>query len=313
MDDTIEAGWIEFIVPEGVHEARVDKVLADRLEGVSRTQLQKAFDAKEVLLEGKALAKRHLVSEGDVLTLKLPELPDTKVVPVKMDLDILHEDDDVIIVNKPAGMIVHPGHGKQETTLVHGLLAHCDLAPAGGEQRPGVVHRLDRDTTGAVVFAKTDKAYYKMIKLFSNREVDKEYLALVNKVPRLLAGSINRPIGRHPINRTLMTIAEDGRDARTDWKIEKAYGTSCALVRCILHTGRTHQIRVHLKDLGHVIVGDNSYGYRISKTCPLECERVMLHAEKLGFAHPVSGEPVRVVAPLPEAFKQMLEAAEKLG
>ncbi len=301
-----------FRVPEGIRQVRADKVLAGHFKEMSRELIQTAFEAKKVWIEGTSIRKSYLVDEGQYIEICLPKIPETVLLPVDMPLSILHEDNDIVVINKRAGQVVHPGHGTGEDTLVHALLHHTGgkLSGIAGELRPGVVHRLDKDTSGIVIFAKTDKAYLKLIKQFSEREIQKEYLAVVLGVPRLLSGSIYEPIERHRVNRVRMAVSPTGKPAHTDWQIEKAFPyQKAALLKCWLHTGRTHQIRVHLSWMGHPIVGDRLYGWMVpsSKEYRPTAERFLLHAQHIEFMHPVSEKVLKIEAGVPEDFKKCLE------
>lgn len=211
-------------------------------------------------------------------------------------------------------MTVHPGAGTGEDTLVHALLAHCKdgLSGIGGIQRPGIVHRLDRETTGVMLVAKTDAAHRALSAQFAARALQKDYLALAAGAPPLLSGSIRKPIGRHPRHRHKMTASDaprsTARDARTDWEVLERYATLATLMRCRIHTGRTHQIRVHLQSLGHPLLGDTTYGWRADPRLPLSPPRVMLHAEHLLVNHPITGHPLDLTAPPPKDFKTMMRA-----
>jgi 23S rRNA pseudouridine1911/1915/1917 synthase len=283
---------------------RADKVLATLLTDVSRSRVQDAFAQQMVLLRGEPIAKSHPVERGDILSIELPEMPASEVNAVEGALTVLFEDEDVLVLNKTSGLIMHPGSGTGEDTLVHFALHHTGgkLSQLGGTQRPGIVHRLDKDTSGAVVLAKSDRAYLALIKYFSEREVGKEYLALVRGVPKLRSGSIRELIGRNPVVRVKMAVVRNGKVAHTDWSVVEAFGKSAALVRCWLHTGRTHQIRVHLSHLGHVLLGDQTYGWKPRAGDIAKPRRVMLHAEVLAFMHPATGEPLEFRAPLPPDF-----------
>lgn len=278
---------ITFTVPASISNERADKILASHFSELSRTQIQKTFDSNRVTFNNKPINKNFRLSGGNVLKINfiLPKQPSLK--PIKLPLEILFEDEDIVVINKPAGTVVHPGKGTGEDTLVHALLHHTNgnLSPLSGEERPGVVHRLDKDTSGVMVFTKSNGAYLNLVKSFSNRTVKKEYLALVAGTPTHYSGSIASPINRHPVNKVKMAISPTGREARTDWEIQEALG-SCALLRCWLHTGRTHQIRVHLSSIGHPILGDKTYGYKFHVNHLLKPKRVLLHAEKLTFSHP---------------------------
>ena len=303
---------VEVIVPEGVAGERADKVLARFFPDLSRNQVQAQFKAGGVALEGARIGKNERVSTGQRLDFTLPEAPPPLAQPVALPLDILYEDEAIVALNKAPGRVTHPGAATQADTLVHGLLHHTggNLAMAAGEARPGVVHRLDRETSGVIVFAKTDAAYHRLVKAFSRREPDKQYVALVGALPELDSGVIRAPIARHRVNRTRMCVAEWGREARTDWKVvERLPAHKAAFLRLKLHTGRTHQIRVHLADKGWPILGDAAYGYQARRHAPgVHAPRVMLHAARLELAHPLSGEPLVLEAPVPEDFQSCLQA-----
>jgi len=305
---------VEVEVPAGVSNERADKVLARFFPGMSRSQVQVQFEAGGVTRGGEVLGKSARVRAGEVLEFTRPEAPPPVIEPVPMGLDILYEDGDLVAVNKPAGLVTHPGAATQAATLAHALLYHTGgrLARAGGEARPGVVHRLDRETSGVIVFAKSEVAYHSLVQAFSARELEKRYLALCAGVPELESGVMREPIGRNPANRTRMRVSEHGRAARTDWKVLERFGAAGAsLLGLRLHTGRTHQIRVHLAHRGWPILGDVAYGYRAGRhACGVPAPRVMLHAASLALAHPVTGEALAIEAPLPGDFRA---ARERLG
>ncbi len=285
---------------------RADKALALHFTDLSRARLQEAFANEKVLLRGQPIAKSHHVAAGDVLTVELPVFPISEVVAVAGDLQIMFEDDDILVLDKGPRLIMHPGSGTGEDTLVHFALHHTGgkLSKLGGTKRPGIVHRLDKDTTGAVVLAKSDRAYLALTKQFAEREVAKEYLALVRDVPKLRSGSIREPIGRNPVVRVKMAVVPGarGKPAHTDWSVEETFGQSAALVRCWLHTGRTHQIRVHLAHLDHPLLGDYTYGWKPHGPQAIQPLRVMLHAALLSFPHPADGRLLEFRAPVPEDF-----------
>ncbi len=306
-------------VPDGIRKERADKIVCAAHPELSRASVQRAFDEELVRVIGRAapVPKNHRVSAGDVLEYSFPEVRSADLIPHAIALDVLCEDDDLIAINKPPGMIVHPGAGTGGDTLVHALLAHCagKLSGIGGVERPGIVHRLDRETSGVIVAAKTDRAHRKLARAFAERTTEKEYLALVAGVPDLRSGSILKPIKRHTVHRHRMTIAtgpDPGREAHTDWQRMEAFGRLAALLRCRIHTGRTHQIRVHLKSIGHPVLGDTTYGWRADPRLPRP-PRVMLHAAHLGFSHPITGDPVTLDAPLPPDFVDLLTQLRTRG
>jgi 23S rRNA pseudouridine1911/1915/1917 synthase len=248
-----------------------------------------------------------------VLEFSFPDVVPMELRAVDIPLDVIFEDKHMLALNKAAGMIVHPGAATGEDTLVHALLSHCadTLSGIGGVERPGIVHRLDKETTGVIVVAKTDKAHRALADQFATRSLKKEYLALVAGVPQLLSGTIDRAISRHPTHRHRMTIGEGGKPARTSWERVEAFGGIGTLLRCQIFTGRTHQIRVHLKSLGHPILGDPLYGWKPDARLAKQPERVMLHAEHLVLTHPISGKELDLRAPLPKDFEAMMKVLRK--
>lgn len=292
------------VTAEG-HHLRADKALSEHLDELSRSQVQRLFAAGRVWFEDDVLSKSAKVCAGDVITFSIPEPVPLELRPVNIPLTVIFEDEDLIAVNKAPGMVVHPGAGTGEDTLVHALLHHCrgELSGIGGVERPGIVHRLDKETSGVIISAKSDRGYQGLAKAFAERSLEKYYTALVCNAPRLLAGVIEAPIGRHSNQRTRMTIREDGRDSKTTWKLREAFGTRFAWLNLKLHTGRTHQIRVHCAHIGHILCGDRTYGYRPRQNDKVEFPRVMLHAARLVLDHPVTGERLELVAEDPEDFK----------
>jgi 23S rRNA pseudouridine1911/1915/1917 synthase len=289
---------------------RADKVLAWHFKDTSRARLQESFAQGKVQVLGQAITKSHRVAVGDVLSVEFLELEVSKVEAVAGDLTVLYEDEDLLVLNKTSGLIMHPGSGTGEDTLVHFALHHTGgkLSRLGGARRPGIVHRLDKDTTGALVLAKSDRAYLALTRLFAERAMAKEYLALAQGVPTLRSGGIREPIGRNPLARVKMAVVTDsrGKPAHTDWAVEEIFGKQAVLVRCWLHTGRTHQIRVHLAHLGHPLLGDRTYGWRPRPLETTRPERVMLHAAVLSFAHPADGRTMNFTVPLPADFLALI-------
>mgnify|MGYP000886905038 CR=1 FL=1 len=307
-----------YTVPAGVRRIRADKALAIGFPDHSRVALQRAFDAGLVLLAGKPIKRSQAVVGGDALSFSLPDAVPSELKPVEIPLDVLYEDKHLLAINKAAGMIVHPGAGTGEDTLVHALLAHCEgeLSGIGGVERPGIVHRLDRETSGVMLVAKTDQAHRGLAEQFSERSLQKEYVALVSGAPALLSGSIQKPIGRNPHHRHKMAVVDieaGGRDAHTDWEVVEKFAPVAALVRCLIHTGRTHQIRVHMKSLGHVILGDEVYGWKPDDRLKVQPPRVMLHAEHLEVTHPITGKRLDLRAPLPKDFTTQIAQLRKVS
>jgi 23S rRNA pseudouridine1911/1915/1917 synthase len=300
-------------VPAGIRRERADKVLAKAFPEHSRAAFQRALEAGLVRADGKVIEQSEEVSSGQTILWSLPETVQATLKAVDIPLDVIFEDKHLIVLNKAAGMVVHPGIGTGEDTMVHALLAHCagELSGIGGVERPGIVHRLDKETSGLLVVAKNDAAHRALADQFASRTLRKEYVALVSGVPKTDSGSIDRSISRHPVHRHRMTTGEGGRPSRTDWSVEKKFADQAALMRCRIHTGRTHQIRVHLKSLGHPVLGDATYGWKQNPALPVP-PRVMLHAEHLVFTHPVSGKTMDLTAPLPPDFKKLLAALRRL-
>lgn len=295
-----------FTVEEDAVPERADKALAARF-GLSRSSVQRLLDNGHASVGEPPciIGRRHTLSPGDVVRWTPP--PPPKAIPGAVDipLEVLYEDEYLIAINKPSGLITHPGAGVEGPTLVHAVLhiTGGQLAPAGGEHRPGIVHRLDKETTGVILLAKTDDAHLSLTRQFSEHTPVKQYIALVNKQPVLLSGSIREPIGRHPSNRVKMAVREGGKPAWTDWAVEERFGGCAARIRCWLHTGRTHQIRVHLLHIGHPLLGDGTYGYAsVSAQEGWPAPRVMLHAEQIRLEHPITGEPLDIRAPIPPDF-----------
>ncbi len=277
---------------------RLDRFLALSLPQFSRSRLQNLIRSGDVLLQGKVARTRETVRAGDVVRLIEPEVVEIEDKAEEIPLEILFEDDDLLVLNKPPGLVVHPGAGNLTHTLVNALLHHCPtLSGIGGKQRPGIVHRLDKETSGCLVVAKNDATHQSLARQFAEREVTKIYLALVAGTLPRTRGTIEAAIARHRVHRQKMAVDERrGRAARTDYRVRQK-GDGVSLVECALHSGRTHQIRVHLHHLGHPIIGDTLYGKKAG------APRQMLHAWKLGFTHPRTNERRQYEAPLPEDFR----------
>jgi 23S rRNA pseudouridine1911/1915/1917 synthase len=276
--------------------ARLDHFLAARMEELSRSRLQALIASGHITLNGATTRSGAKVRDGDTVEVTIPAATPSETLAQEIPLSLLFEDDDLIVIDKPAGIVVHPAAGNPDGTLVNALLHHCTaLSGIGGVQRPGIVHRLDKETSGCLVAAKNDAAHQALVRQFAGREIGKIYLALAAGKPAQASGEINEPIGRHPVARQKMAVVPKGRAARTSWRV-RGEVPGGALIECTLHTGRTHQIRVHLKHLGHPILGDDVYGRRGTFT------RQMLHAWRLAFTHPRTGERVRFESPIPADF-----------
>jgi 23S rRNA pseudouridine1911/1915/1917 synthase len=303
----------QYTIPPGSRRERADKVLAAAFPEHSRAAFQRALEAGLVRADGQVIAQADDVRPGQVIEFSFPETVPAALKPVDIPLKVIYEDKHLIVLNKPSGMVVHPGVGTGEDTLVHALLAHCagELSGIGGVERPGIVHRLDKDTTGLLVVAKHDAAHRALADQFASRSLQKEYVTIVSGVPKAATGTINRAISRHPVHRHRMTVGEGGRPSRTDWEVLESFRDAAAYLRCRIHTGRTHQIRVHLKSIGHPVLGDETYGWKQNSSLPVP-PRVMLHAEHLVFSHPVSARGLDLRAPLPPDFTAMLTGLRKV-
>jgi 23S rRNA pseudouridine1911/1915/1917 synthase len=280
---------------------RLDQFLVKELPAHSRAFLQKLIDDAQVLVNGQPSKSSYKVRTGDAVTIAIPAPRSLENQPEAIALDVLYEDTDLIVVNKPAGMVVHPAAGNFEHTLVNALLHHCrgQLAGIGGVERPGIVHRLDKGTSGCIVVAKSDLAHQSLVAQFKSRRVTKIYRAVCAGKLARATGKIETIIGRSERDRKKMSAnVKHGRPAVTEYRVLKQL-TGCAYVELTLHTGRTHQIRVHMAHLGHPLVGDVTYGWH----GVISVERPLLHAYKLGFTHPRTGQALEFCAPIPEDLK----------
>ncbi|WP_283588281.1 RluA family pseudouridine synthase [Limosilactobacillus viscerum] len=285
---------------------RIDKVLGHHFSQFSRSHLQKWIEDGNVKVNGQVVKPKYKLAVGDkvVITPEAPQKID--LAPENIPLDIVYEDDDVVVVNKPQGMVVHPAPGHPNHTLVNALLYHCPLSTINGEFRPGIVHRIDKDTSGLLMVAKNDMAHRSLAAQLKAKTNKREYVALVHGVIKQDTGTIDAPIGRSRKDRKKQAIVADGRHAVTHFKVLKRF-RHYTLVSCRLETGRTHQIRVHMKSIGHPLAGDPLYGPR--KTLPGNGQ--YLHARELGFKHPRTGKELLFTAPLPAYFQQMLDKLER--
>ncbi len=287
---------MNFVVAPEAAGQRLDRFLAAHVPALSRSRIQDLIRRAHVTLNGLPTKASTRIRADDSIALVEPPPRPAIAQAEAIALDVLFEDGDLIVLNKPAGMVVHPAAGNWGGTVVNALLHRCGpLSSIGGEQRPGIVHRLDKDTSGCLVAAKNDFTHGRLAAQFAAREVTKIYVALAAGAFALRSGTVEAAIARHPVQRKKMTVAKTGRAAKTTWRVLRELDDA-SLVECTLHTGRTHQIRVHLQHLGHPLLGDAVYGKRASYS------RQMLHAWKLGFTHPRTGERVSFVAPIPRDF-----------
>lgn len=287
-------------------QMRLDKYLTEQFPEQTRSYLQKLIKDGEVLVNGKTVKAGYQLTKGDEVSVNIPEPKELDVEPQKMDLDIVYEDEDVILINKPKGMVVHPAPGHTTDTLVNGLLYHCkdNLSGINGVARPGIVHRIDRDTTGILIVCKNDMSHNSIAAQLKEHSITRRYRALVHGNVKNDTGTVEGPIGRHPIDRKKMAINErNGKPAVTHYTVLGRFG-NYTLIECVLETGRTHQIRVHMTSIGHPLVGDEVYG---PAKCPFKgLQGQCLHAMVLGFVHPRTGEYMEFSAELPEYFEDLL-------
>lgn len=288
---------------------RIDRFLASHLDGVTRSAAQKLLEGGAVLINGKAVAKNYKLTGRETLSVKLPEAEEADLVPQDIPLDVVYEDADVIVVNKPSGLVVHPAPGHSDGTLVNALLYHCgdSLSGVGGEKRPGIVHRIDRDTSGLIIAAKNDAAHLFLSAQLADHTLSRTYEAICAGNFRDDVGTVDAPIGRSRADRKKMAVAPDGRRAVTHWEVLERFN-SWTHLRCRLETGRTHQIRVHMAHIGHPILGDTVYGAK--KPVP-GLTGQCLHAVGLTFLHPRTKAPVTLSCPLPPEFESMLQTLRR--
>ncbi|MFR7993047.1 MAG: RluA family pseudouridine synthase [Lachnospiraceae bacterium] len=283
---------------------RIDKFLHLHLPEYSRSFLQKKLE-QEITVNGRRVRANYKVAENDQIVLSFSEPEPLNIVPEPIALDIVYEDDDVIVVNKPKRMVVHPAAGHSSGTLVNALLYHCKdrLSGINGVLRPGIVHRIDQDTSGLLLVCKNDHAHIEISRQLSEHSIQREYRAIVHGRITADSGTISAPIGRHPVDRKRMAVTErNGKPAVTHYQVLKRF-RSFTYISCKLETGRTHQIRVHMKSIGHPLLGDEVYG---PAKCPYHLQGQTLHAMLLGFVHPTTGEYMEFTAPLPDYFEHLL-------
>ena len=288
---------------------RIDKFISDNLEDQSRSYIQKLIEDGLVTLNEKPVKAKYKVKIGDEFNIVIPEAEELDIVAEDIPLDIIYEDNDILVVNKPKGMVVHPAPGHYTGTLVNAIMYHCkdNLSGINGVLRPGIVHRIDMNTTGSLLVCKSDKAHQIMADKFKVHDLTRKYHCIVHGNIKEDEGVINSPIGRHPIDRKKMsTKCKNGRNAITHYKVLKRFG-NYTYVECQLETGRTHQIRVHMASIGHPVLGDDVYG---PSKCPFKLDGQTLHAKILGIEHPITGEYMEFDAPLPEYFEKLLKKLE---
>jgi 23S rRNA pseudouridine1911/1915/1917 synthase len=298
---------------------RADIALSRVLEGQTRSQVKRLIEEGNVVIEGEPIKSSRKLEQGEEVRVRIPPPESLEAEPEEIPLSVLYEDEDLIVIDKPAGMTVHPGAGVKQGTLVNALLFRCkDLSGIGGKIRPGIVHRLDKNTSGVMVVAKNDMSHDSLVRQFKDRTVKKTYLAIVEGTVKKDSGSFSSKIGRHPTHRVKMSSkATSGRESLTNWKVLKRF-EKAALVVAEPKTGRTHQIRVHFSENGHPILADELYGPKKHRTTKLDraakvIGRQALHASGLGFTHPHTGKFMEFTAPVPQDMKKALNILEESG
>lgn len=293
-----------FTIDEENVGLRLDAFLSDSIEGQSRSYIQKLIEQEEVSVNGRSAKSNYKLRDGDHVEICIPDPVPLEVKAEEIDLDIVYEDEDVVVINKPQGMVVHPAHGNYTGTIVNALLSHCDnLSGINGVMRPGIVHRIDKDTSGIIVIAKNNEAHASLAEQLKEHSITRCYNALTEGRVKTEAGTIETLIGRNPKDRKEMAVvSRNGKRAVTHYKVLERFD-SFTLIEARLETGRTHQIRVHMAHMGHPIVGDTVYGYKKQR---FETKGQLLHARILGFVHPRTGEYMEFEAPLPDYFENIL-------
>ena len=300
-----------YLVPEEFQGERIDKYLSEACCGLTRSYLQKLLKSQLVEVDGKAVKNSYRVSAGETVELEVPEAVEPEIEAEPIPLDILYEDKDIILINKPKGMVVHPAAGHYSQTLVNGLMYHCrgELSGINGVMRPGIVHRIDMDTTGVLIVCKNDFAHNSIAEQLKVHSITRKYYAIVHGVIGEDEGTVDAPIGRHPVDRKKMSINyKNGKHAVTHYRVLERF-KQFTYMECQLETGRTHQIRVHMASLNHPLLGDSVYG---PSKCPFKLQGQTLHAGVLGIIHPRTGEYMEFSAPLPEYFVNLLEKLRKI-
>ncbi len=310
---------ISFSAETADTDTRIDLYLASNLKDFTRSRIQSLIKEGNVKVNNTPIKTSYRLKAGDEIALSIPPSSPYLLKPEPLDLSIIYEDSSIIVLDKPPGLVIHPAPGHDSGTLVHGLLHHCDdLSGIGGVLRPGIVHRLDKDTSGLLVVAKNDNAHNFLSSMFKSSKIDKTYIALVHGVPENSEGTIDLPISRHPVKRKEMAVSppSKGKNALTIWKLQETLGDKFALLSVTIKTGRTHQIRVHMSHMGHPVVGDPVYGFKKAwwkkntnySMEILDCiNRQMLHSEYLGFLHPDTKEYIEFKSPIPKDMDRVIE------
>lgn len=303
----------EIHVNEVNEKIRLDAYISKQMQDLSRSMIQKLLEGNKINVNGRSEKPAYKVQNGDIIEINIEEPKEVKIEAQDIPLDIIYEDEDILVVNKQKGLVVHPANGNPDGTLVNAVMAHCkdSLSGIGGELRPGIVHRLDKDTSGLLIIAKNDKAHIQMSNQIKNREVKKTYIALVRGTIAENEATINMPIGRSTKDRKKMAVTKSGKEAVTHFKVLNRYTTdkgSYTLLEIKIDTGRTHQIRVHMAEIGHPVIGDVVYSNGKNE---FGVEGQCLHAKRLEFTHPITGKEMKLEAPLPEYFKNIIEHLEK--
>lgn len=298
----------EIIVQDGEENVRIDSFVSNKISDLSRTMIVKLIESDNIKVNGKSQKPSYKIQAGDKISIEIPEIKEVDLKAQDIPINIIYEDDDIIVINKEKGMVVHPAEGNWDGTLVNAIMAHCkdSLSGIGGELRPGIVHRLDKDTSGILIIAKNDKAHINLSEQIKNREVKKKYIALVRGIVPENEATINMPIGRSTKDRKKMEVTKNGKEAITHFKVLKRYG-KYTLLEVKIDTGRTHQIRVHLAEIGYPVVGDMVYSNGKNE---FGVVGQMLHAQSLDFKHPTTGKKMHLEAELPEYFKKIIEQEE---
>ena len=298
----------EIIVQDGEENVRIDSFVSNKISDLSRTMIVKLIESDNIKVNGKSQKPSYKIQAGDKISIEIPEIKEVDLKAQDIPINIIYEDDDIIVINKEKGMVVHPAEGNWDGTLVNAIMAHCkdSLSGIGGELRPGIVHRIDKDTSGILIIAKNDKAHINLSEQIKNREVKKKYIALVRGIVPENEATINMPIGRSTKDRKKMEVTKNGKEAITHFKVLKRYG-KYTLLEVKIDTGRTHQIRVHLAEIGYPVVGDMVYSNGKNE---FGVVGQMLHAQSLDFKHPTTGKKMHLEAELPEYFKKIIEQEE---